>query len=74
MNFSSVSIPNSKIGVLCSARLSERLKRDKFSRNLLLTGYTIFGIEHNNNIENINKFWRVSTSFTLTLSFSVHKK
>ena len=56
MNFSSVSILNSKIGVLCSARLSERLKRDEFSRNLLLTGYTIFGIELNNNIENINKF------------------
>ena len=51
-----VSKLNSKSGVLCSARLSERLKREKISRNLLLTGYTISGIELDNNVININKF------------------
>ena len=55
MNFFSLSTPNSKSGVLRSARLSERLKREKISRNLLLTGHTIFGIELNNNVMNVNK-------------------
>ena len=56
MIFFFVSTLNSKSGVLCSARLNERLQRKKISRNLLLTGYTISGIELNNNIIKINKF------------------
>ena len=56
MNFIFVSTLNSKSGVLRSARLCERLKREKISRNLLLTGHTIFGIELNNNVMNVNKF------------------
>ena len=73
MIFFFVSILNSKSGVLCSARLSERLKREKISCNLLLTGYTISGIELNNNVININKFWWVSTSFVIFYYFSLSR-
>ena len=61
---------NSKSGALCSARLSERLKREKISSSLLLTVYTILGIELNNNVININKFWRISTNFLIFYYFS----
>ena len=50
-----VSTLNSKGGVLCSARVSERLKMTKKSRNSLETGYTISGVELNNNVISINK-------------------
>ena len=50
-----VSTFNSKSGVLCSARVSERLKMTKKFRNLLETGYTISGVELSNNVISINE-------------------
>ena len=57
---------NSKGGVLCSARVS---KAEKISRNSLLTGHAISGVELNNYVINIDKLWEVSTSLVILYYF-----
>ena len=48
-------------GVLCSAIVSEQLKLRK-SLGIYYWQNTISGVKVNNNVININKLWRVSTT------------
>ena len=55
------------------------IKNDKVSHNAFLTGYTISGVELNNNVININRLRRATSFvilllfFTLKLFLSMHK-
>ena len=49
-------------------------KWEKKSRNSLQAGYTISGVELNNNVISINKPCNFALFFTLTLFLSIHKK
>ena len=63
-----ISTLNIMDGVLCSARVSERLKIRK-SLGIHHWKDTISSVDVNNNVININKLWEVSTSFVILYYF-----
>ena len=67
-NFFFVFTLNSVGGVLCSAKVNEWLKMRKYL-GIYYYHDTISGVEVNNNAININKLWKVSTSFVILYYF-----
>ena len=71
-DFFFVSTLNRKGGVLCNTRVSEGLKTRKSLAIHYWQDITISGVELNNNVININKLWRVSTSSVILYYFSFY--
>ena len=69
-NFFFVSTLSSMGDVLCSAIVSERLKMRK-SLGIHYWQDILSGAEVNKNVININKRWKVSTSFVILYYFSL---
>ena len=65
-----VSTLRSMGGVLCSAIVSGRLKMRK-SLGIYYLHDIISGVEVNSNVVNINKLWKVPTSFVIVYYFSL---
>ena len=69
-HFFFVSAPSSMGDVLCGTIVSEQLSVWK-SLGIHYWQDTISGVEVNSNVININKLWRVSTSFVILYYFSL---